>query len=895
MLAESRNMNSRSITAKGRERWMVLGTTLVVALGVCAASVRANDKMNGIRFEGVGGANHAPMFVGDEFIVVLTGDARRDVTTGVDDAGRPVVSNQALQDAIDGNGVIRFARQFPAAKPQPVNGKFRDLTGYYKVRLAPVVNLDNAMAAFARNPQVDHVEKIGIHPIHGCATGTPLTPNDTWFDNPPPTFNWPQWDLWDANGIDADLAWDVATGDSSVVVVGMDSGVRYFHGDLGGPNPPGPADNSTNGNIWVNPFEIPNNGIDDEGNGKVDDVVGWDFVTGVTGCSLGEDCGVADNDPRDFNGHGTHTAGTMAAITNNAAGVAGVAGGFGDGTSGSAGNGSKIMCMRIGWSTPFGGFVRMDFAAQAMAYVTDMKNRGVNVAAVNASWGSSNSGGIDAAVDNLLAADIMLIHAAGNSNANSPGFLGNKAGVMNVAATDKNGNKASFSNFGSWVDIAAPGVEIISTYHSSSDPANDYVAVMDGTSMSAPHAVGVAALLESCDPGLSRTDKFNIMVNNTCPAGSSQIGGILNARLALDAVPGGCGGCTGDADCDDADACNGLETCDIPTGTCQSGTPVDCDDLDDCTTDSCDPETGLCSNDPIDCDDANECTSDSCVAGSCQNTPLADDTVCSIGVCCGSLCTIPVCSLDTDCDDANVCTTDVCNNAGSCAASCSNDPISCPPGETCVNGVCEPQVCNNDGTCDPGEDCNNCSNDCLSGSGANCGNGLCEAGDGEDCVSCPADCNGKQNGRPSGRYCCGDGDGQNPLTCSDSLCSTGGWSCTDTPAIPSCCGDGICEGTEDSFNCEVDCGAPPVCGDAVCDAGEDQCNCPADCGSPPPNEVPDSTCTDGVDNDCDGFTDCDDTDCDTEDPACVCGAKGDPCSNNADCCSNTCKRNGTCR
>ncbi|GAG05726.1 unnamed protein product, partial [marine sediment metagenome] len=264
-----------------------------------------------------------------------------------------------------------------------------------------------------------------------------------------------QWDLWDKYGIDADLAWSVLTGNETVVVVGMDTGVRYFHKDLGGNNPPGPADNDTDGNVWVNPYEIPGNGIDDEGNGKVDDVVGWDFVTGVAGCSSGEDCSTQDNDPRDFHGHGTHTAGTMAAITNNARGVAGIAGGWSDGTTGSAGNGSKIMCMRIGWATPGGGYVRMDFAAQAMNYVTDMKNRGVNVAAVNASWHSSNSGGIDLAVDNLLAADVMLIHAAGNSGSSTPDYLGGKAGVMNVAATDKSGYRAYFSNYGSWVDIAA--------------------------------------------------------------------------------------------------------------------------------------------------------------------------------------------------------------------------------------------------------------------------------------------------------------------------------------------------------------------------------------------------------------------------------------------------------
>jgi hypothetical protein len=368
----------------------VRAAVALLGLGVVAAGVLAADN-GAIKVDRDFGVNQPAMFVPDEFIVVLTADARRDAVADVDRSGVPTVNLPSLQDVIGRNGVTRFARQFPTAKPQAPGSKFHDLTGHYKVKLGPGANLGAVMSAFARNPNVDRTELIGIHPVyHNCATGTVSTPNDTYYDNPPPEFDWPQWDLWDTWGIDADMAWTDQTGDTSVVVVAMDTGGRYYHKDLGGNNPPGPDDNDTDGNVWVNPYEIPDNGIDDEGNGKIDDVVGWDFVDGVTGCSSGEDCSTPDNDPRDFNGHGTHTSGTMAAITNNARSVAGIAGGWGDGTTGSAGNGSKIMCMRIGWDSPVGGYVRMDFAAQAMNYVTDMKNRGVNVAAVNASWGSSN-------------------------------------------------------------------------------------------------------------------------------------------------------------------------------------------------------------------------------------------------------------------------------------------------------------------------------------------------------------------------------------------------------------------------------------------------------------------------------------------------------------------------
>jgi subtilisin family serine protease len=252
------------------------------------------------------------------------------------------------------------------------------------------------------------------------------------------------------------------------------------------------------------------------------------------------------------------------------------------------------------------------------------------------------------------------------------------------------------------------------------------------------------------------------------------------------------------------------------------------------------------------------------------------------------------CTVDADCDDGLF-----CNGAETCVGgNCVPGTDPCP-GQACdeANDVCVPLVCDGDGICEAGEDCNNCSDDCISGSvpGAACGNGICEAGDGEDCVSCPADCNGVQTGKPSGRFCCGDGDGSNPLPCSDSVCSTGGWQCTDVPVGGGsyCCGDDVCEGDEDGFNCEIDCGAPSYCGDGTCDPGEDQCNCAADCGAPPSSEF--GLCTDGIDNDCGGGTDCADADC-AGDSACVCGDPGDPCTTNGDCCSGKCFVNrGVCR
>ena len=237
------------------------------------------------------------------------------------------------------------------------------------------------------------------------------------------------------------------------------------------------------------------------------------------------------------------------------------------------------------------------------------------------------------------------------------------------------------------------------------------------------------------------------------------------------------------------------------------------------------------------------------------------------------------CGSPAECDDADLCT------VGSCSAGmCTSEPLVCPPGESCVAGSCDPVLCDDDGVCELGESCIECPGDCPSAPGAICGNGICEAGS-EDCASCPQDCNGKQGGKPSGRFCCGGASG-----CGDARCFEAGFACSEDPTPAVCCGDGLCQGNELASGCEVDCGPDP-CGDGFCDANEDQCSCSQDCGAAPSTEL---TCTDQLDEDCDGLIDCADPDCSGA-AACSCGAKGSACSSAADCCSNRCKRNNTCR
>lgn len=217
---------------------------------------------------------------------------------------------------------------------------------------------------------------------------------------------------------------------------------------------------------------------------------------------------------------------------------------------------------------------------------------------------------------------------------------------------------------------------------------------------------------------------------------------------------------------------------------------------------------------------------------------------------------------------------EVCDGTDLGGATCTSQ--GCGGGTLACNSTCNGfdltgcsgcPVCNNNGTCEAGEDCLSCPNDCVSGStpGAVCGNGVCEAGDGENCVTCAADCNGTQSGKPANRFCCGFG-GTNPVGCSDTRCTSGGFNCTTTPQPSS------------SF----------CCGDFACSQGESCANCALDC------TLGSEICTGGVDEDCNGLVDCADAQCATN-PACVCGNRGAPCTSGSQCCSGVCKSNGTCR
>ena len=340
-------------------------------------------------------------------------------------------------------------------------------------------------------------------PLPAPPTDTPILPtaiaSDTSF-----AYQWALQNTGQTGGtpgmdISAPQAWDITTGSRNVVVAVIDSGIDVTHPDLAG-------------NIWTNPGEVAGNGIDDDRNGFVDDVHGWNFAGN-------------NSDVSDGYGHGTHVAGIIGAIGNNGIGVSGVNWQV------------SIMALRVQDNSGVG---YTSAVVGALQYATRMRRDfGINIVVTNNSWESV--GGYSAGIEDLIRqqgqAGITFVAAAGNHGTDNdllPRYPGNYnlPNVISVASLTASGDLAGSSDYGlTTVDLAAPGTLIQSTWKGGG------YAALSGTSMAAPQVSGVVALLAAAKPGITVAEVRAAILGRTTPvaalAGKTVTGGRLNAFAAL--------------------------------------------------------------------------------------------------------------------------------------------------------------------------------------------------------------------------------------------------------------------------------------------------------------------------------------------------------------------------
>jgi len=290
-----------------------------------------------------------------------------------------------------------------------------------------------AESALVERAEFDHARQLAY------------TPNDAMYPN-----------MWHVPHMNVDDVWDTTKGSSSVVVAVLDTGCEIAHPDLAA-------------NIWVNPGEIPSNGLDDDNDGLIDDVSGWDFVAN-------------DAVVEDVNGHGTSCSGIVAAVQDNSIGVTGVA------------PLCKVLPLKAGNDA---GYFYDSAVVPAILYAAD---RGAKVLSMSF-YGDSVTPAERAAIDYAWSLGALPIAAAGNDAQIYPYYPGAYEHTLGVGSHSSSNLKSSFSNWGSWVDVAAPGEGIRTTRIGGL-----YTSSFAGTSAACPNVAGIAALLFSGVPGATNAE-----------------------------------------------------------------------------------------------------------------------------------------------------------------------------------------------------------------------------------------------------------------------------------------------------------------------------------------------------------------------------------------------------
>jgi subtilisin family serine protease len=423
------------------------------------------------------------------------------------------------------------ARKFPKRQARATaDAKIPDLENIYLVEVDEKQNVAQAVLEYSHDPSVEYAEPV-------WKVYSQFLPNDPYYSR---SGSWNQGydDLWGLKKIQAGQAWDYSQGESVVVAV-IDSGVDYNHEDIAQ-------------NIWKNSAEIPNNGIDDDGNGYIDDYLGYDFSTEID--DNGNAVKIRDNDPMDGYGHGSHCAGIIAAIGNNGIGIIGVA--------------PKAKIMAVKGLTDEGYGYNEDLA-DAIKYAVDS---GADI--LSNSWGGIGYSYLFRdAVEYAYSSGCLFVAAAGNDTIDAAYFC--PAGldhVLTVSSTDHNDDRSYFSNYGYNVEVAAPGGDsgVVRIGEYEDDPNYTFCNILSlrsqntdmsdngginivgqkyyrarGTSMACPFVSGTAALLLAKNQAYTVGDIFNILIGTADPFDPDpfipiplpQGGGRINAYKALTQSP----------------------------------------------------------------------------------------------------------------------------------------------------------------------------------------------------------------------------------------------------------------------------------------------------------------------------------------------------------------------
>lgn len=523
-------------------RWKI--TVILVAAALCGC---VNDPTeNGVAEDLDTGSRKvltAPNAVNGELLVKFSDEAIAAVESGVTRSGATRTGIQPFDAALNTLGAISMKRVFPYVEKDEADARAFGLHRWYKIRFNPEISLDKASSQLAAFGEVSVVQ-YNTHMLQNFEEEKVVPYDQVWaaerdqlntrsdetskFNDPMLNKQWHYKNTGDENlvtpikaGCDINLepAWELCAGDPSIIVAVVDQPVIYTHSDL-------------KANMWINEKELNGEeGVDDDGNGYVDDIYGFNFISEYS-ATTGESKYIGEiqwDDDSNAKVHGTHVAGTISAVNNNGVGVCGVAGGTGNN------DGVKLMSIQIHGSM---SSATTEGTAAGIKYAAD---NGASI--LQCSWGEPNEKvtteeeylkkfGVQADAINYFISKPrpgsplnggIAIVSAGNDSYGRCSFPGGYSKVVCVTSMGTDFTPSVFTNFGDAADITAPGGD---SYYHNNDAGGvlstvqigkhfDGYAYMSGTSMSTPHVSGVAALALSYAKQLGKMfepDEFRDML-----------------------------------------------------------------------------------------------------------------------------------------------------------------------------------------------------------------------------------------------------------------------------------------------------------------------------------------------------------------------------------------------